>query len=67
MHKKIEAFGYDIDFWYRVSDDMEVFIDKTSVKGAGNISALEGMDVVSVCRENIEKELFDSLGEEDGD
>jgi len=56
VNKTINAFGFEVDVTYDLVEG-RVMVRKTSVRNAGNIAALTGMDITSVAREVIEAEM----------
>lgn len=58
MKTTVNCYGFEVEADYRIEND-EVIVDKTSVKAASNISALDGMDIISTVKEIIEAELRD--------
>lgn len=56
MNKTINCFGFEVDVTYDIVEG-KVMVSKTSVKNAGNIAALTGMDIISASEEILEAEL----------
>lgn len=58
MEKILDIYGFKVTATYDIQEG-RVCILKTSILESGNVSSLDGLDIVSTCEEMITKERKD--------